>query len=46
VDGDVSGPHFVEVQPSAHIAPGLRTAAIHEFGSDGAWLLLSIFWYG
>lgn len=46
MDGDGPGPEFVEVQPSAHIAPGLRTAAIHEFGSDGAWLLLSMFWYG
>ena len=34
------------MSPSQHFAEDLRRDAIAAFGPDGAWLLLSIVWYG
>lgn len=37
---------FVDVVPPGFFREELTTAAVDEFGSDGAWLLLSILSYG
>ena len=42
---DEDGP-FVDVVPSGFFREELTAAAVDEFGSDGAWLLLSILSYG
>jgi hypothetical protein len=34
------------MNPSEHFAEDLRRDAVAAFGSNGAWLLLSIVWYG
>ncbi len=42
---DEDGP-YVDVLPSGFFREELTAAAVDEFGSDGAWLLLSILSYG
>ena len=34
------------LQPSEVFNPEFREGAVRAFGADGAWLLLSIAWYG
>lgn len=34
------------MSPSSHFDEALRSDAVEAFGSDGAWLILSIVWYG
>jgi hypothetical protein len=40
------GDEYVEMQPSGLFSEELCRRAVEEFGSDGAWLLLSIVSYG
>lgn len=41
-----NGAEHVEIGPSQIFSEALRQRAVAEIGSDGAWLLLSLVWYG